>query len=259
MSNQTWTSLETQNPQSWSIPSPNPSVVGVGIALLLLGTGVFTHLTRQRQSAPRSTATRQVLQWIGQARSLANAQQYEQAIAVYEQGLREYPNDYRLWQEHGLQLAKLQQFERAIVSYDRATKLCHQPGFLAHERGDALLSLKRYEEALASLTLFLRHAPNSSHILGDIGFAQHQLGRHEEALRSLDRAIKYGQQDRASIQQAYTYQIESFRQLGQLQSALQTAQKASQRYPEEKTFITQKAELQRILAIDLIHEPQKES
>jgi tetratricopeptide (TPR) repeat protein len=231
MSTQTFTTVEDHSPQV--VPSTPPPAIALTF-LILLSAIITWSLTRDRPN--------QSLQWLSQGKDLERTQQYQQAIALYDQGIAHYPNDYRLWHERGLALAKLQQFEAAIASYDRAYQIRPTQRDLSHERGDAPLQLKRYEEAIASFDTYLRYAPNVAHILADKGYALFQLHRYKEALSSLNQALKVGHQDPFSIRYAHYYQIETLRHLGQLEAALISSQIATQKHPNER-LKTQQTEL----------------
>ncbi|UBF25693.1 tetratricopeptide repeat protein [Kovacikia minuta CCNUW1] len=190
----------------------------------------------------------QALQWVSYAKELERSQQYEAAVAVFDQGLRHHPQDFRLWHERGLVLAKLQRFEDAIQSYDRAYQLRPHDRDLAHERGDTLLELERYEEAIAAFNTYLQRAPGNPHILTDQGYALYHLKRYEEALEMFNQVLKSAERDRDSRIRAHYYQIESLRQLGQLDAALLSSQQAIKQYPEE-FFKVQHEELQQQISI----------
>lgn len=226
MSNNSFT---TSEPASTPIAiSPTSPIVGWGIVLVAFGIAIGSQALRKNRlhselDPYQPLPFTQPLQWLGYGKQLENAKNLEGAIAVYEQGLKQHPNEFRLWHERGLALAKHQRFEAAIESYDRAYELRPDCRDLAHERGDALLQLGRYEEAIVSLEFYLRYVRESAHISSDIGMALYRLGRYEEALRSLNTAIGSAQRDPYSLTQARYYQIESLRQLGRLNEALQAA------------------------------------
>ncbi len=268
MSKQTFTILDHSTPQGLESLSPALPGLGWGVALILLGGVVGWQISRQRRSPgiaqelrvpsikslknsefsesvlPRFT---QALQWIAYAKEKERSQHYEDAIGIYNRGLSDHPDDFRLWHERGLLLAKLQRFEMAIESYDRAFALQPKQRDLAHERGDALLQLERYEEAIASLDMFLRYVPGNAHGLTDRGFAYYQLERYEEALQSLNQVLKTERRDRISLMRAHYYQIEALRQLGQFKAALESSQIAIEQHPEE-FFKAQYNDLKRQLA-----------
>lgn len=234
MSRRTFTSSESSNPSNpITLDSP---IVGWGIVLIAFGIALGSRALRKPQSQTSSepVAFTQALQWLGHGKQLENTKDLEGAIAVYEQGLKQHPNDFRLWHERGLALAKHQRFEAALESYDRAYALRPDCRDLAHERGDALLQLGRYEEAIASLNLYLRYVPNSAHVLGDLGFAHYQIGRYEEALKLLNSAISNAHADLYSMDYARHYQIKTLEKLGQLRQAMQAAQIAMKNNPDFK-------------------------
>lgn len=246
MSNNLFT---TSEPSSTPIViSPNSPIVGWGIVLIAFGIALGSQALRKDRSQPELDPYQplpftQPLQWLGYGKQLENAKNLEGAIAVYEQGLKQHPNEFRLWHERGLALAKHQRFEAALESYDRAYELRPDCRDLAHERGDALLQLGRYEDAIASLEFYLRYVRESAHISSDIGMAQYRLGRYEDALRSLNAAINSAQRDPYSLTQARYYQIESLRQLGRLNEAFQAA-KAGMRESADPYFKAQYEALQ---------------
>lgn len=223
MSTETITTVDQHSPQFISA-SPPPAIA---LGLLILFSAIITWSFARRRPI-------QSIQWLSQGKDLERAQQYPQAIALYDQAITHYPNDYRLWHERGLALAKLQQFEAAIASYDRAYQLRPTQRDLSHERGDALLQLRRYEEAIVSFDTYLRYDPNSTHILADKGYALFQLQRYEEALLPLNQVLKSGHRDPFSIRYAHYYQIETLRRLGQLQAALKSSQVATQQHPDKR-------------------------
>ena len=241
-----------------------PPTAGWGIVLILLSGVVGWQMIRHRalkktQGASLQKSTEdvgavqprftQALQWIAYAKEQERSQHYEAAIATYNRGLSDYPDDFRLWHERGLALAKLQQFELAIKSYDRAYALQPKQRDLAHERGDALLQLERYEEAIASLDTFLRYDPGNAHVLTDRGYAYYQLNRYEQALQSLNQVLKTERRDRSSLIRAHYYQIETLRQLGRFGAALRSSQEAMQQHSEE-LFRAQHDALKRQIADD---------
>jgi len=230
--------LRASEPTSPQPIQPAPSTTIALSFFIFLGAIVAWSYSRQRPL--------QALQWLSRGKALEHTQQYASAIALYDQGITHYPNDYRLWHERGLALAKLQRFEDAIASYDRAYQLRPSQRDLSHERGDALLQLKRYEEAIASFDTYLRYAPDIAHILADKGYALFQLQRYEEALQPLNQVLKSEHQDTVSICYAHYYQIETLRQLGQLQAALKSSQLATQQHSDQRLQLQQEKLLQQM-------------
>ncbi len=249
MSEDIFSTQEIEKPQDSGNTLYTSPVVGWGLVILLMAVISWLARKRDRSATQNSKTTSngassfgqqpdqlrftQALQWVSYGKELERSKQYKEAVAVYDQGLRQHPNDFHLWHERGLALAKLQQFEEAIKSYDRAYELRPTYRDLAHERGDTLLELGRYEEAINAFDTYLRYAPGTAHILTDRGYALYHLGHYEEALRSFDQVFKEIRQDRDSVVQAHFYQIESLYQLGQLEAAFQSSQKAMKQYPTD--------------------------
>lgn len=174
----------------------------------------------------------QPLQCLAYGKQLERAGLYEAALAVYESGLQDYPNDFRLWHERGLVLAKLQRFEAAIASYDQAYQINPRQRDLAHERGDALLQLGRYSEAIDSFDIYLKYDAHNPHILADRGYALMRLGCYEAALDSLEQVLNNNRWNRNAQIYARRYHIEALRQSGQLKAALESARIAMKQHPE---------------------------
>lgn len=264
MSDSIFTILEREHSQDIHAAQPSAPLMGWGIALLCLGIWIGRQMQRQPAStaAKASTVDRsnftQALQWVSYGKALERQEHYEDAIAVYDQGLERHPNDYRLWHERGLAFAKLQQFEAALESFDCAYRLRPKDGDLAHERGDTLLQLERYEDAIASFDIYLRYHPDNSHVLTDRGYALCQLGRFDEALHCLNRVLKNERRDRETVALAHFHQIEVLRHSGHLEAALQSVQQAMTRYPAEH-FATQQEHIRQQIAASLMAPDMTES
>ena len=251
MSNPTFTIAAPQPSHHPNLPAPLVHLGEWSIALLVIAG--MSWLVRRKRSLPINRAPSnqsfdwlgleslnfsQPMQWVSYGKQIERSQQFLVAVAVYDRGLRDYPNDFHLWHERGLALAKLQQFEAALASYDRAYQIRPEHRDLGHERGDTLLQLGRYQEAVASFDIFLKYVPNkahlsAAHVLADRGYALFQLGRYSEAVRSLKPVLKdkRGRDARAYARYYYT---EALRQSGQLEAALQSAQAAMKQHPEER-------------------------
>jgi predicted Zn-dependent protease len=250
------TTLQDSSPQQPTIIPTLDASVGLGFVFLVVSGVVGWWLFHPRSSVrkPQSGTTAlpssldanktpqpsvssakfaQAIQWVAAGKALEKAEQYEEAIALYSDGLRHHPQDFRLWHEQGLAYAKLERFEMALACYDRAYALNPTQRDLAHERGDTLLQLERYEEAIAAFDVYLRYAPNIAHILADRGYALYKLQRYEEALQLLNTVLKTGKEDRNAVIHAHYYQIATLQQLGHLEAALQSGAQAIKSYSHD--------------------------
>ena len=96
----------------------------------------------------------------------------------------------QLWFEQGNILAVDQDFDSAIASYDNAISLkpdLHQAWF---NRGLALSALDQHEAAIASYDNAISLKPNLHKAWNHRGLALDTLGRHEAAIASYDKAIE---------------------------------------------------------------------
>jgi tetratricopeptide (TPR) repeat protein len=240
-----------QTPQMPSAPALSPLLVHLaGYATLLILITAITRWVRRKRAAPQVTLASELadtqidtqtldslrfaqpLQCLAYGKQLERAGLYEAALAVYESGLQDYSNDFRLWHERGLVLAKLQRFEAAIASYDQAYQINPRQRDLAHERGDALLQLGRYSEAIDSFDIYLKYDAHNPHILADRGYALMRLGCYEAALNSLEQVLNNNRWNRNAQIYARRYHIEALRQSGQLKAALESARIAMKQHPE---------------------------
>ncbi|WP_190554317.1 tetratricopeptide repeat protein [Trichocoleus sp. FACHB-591] len=279
MARQTFTGLESQDFRDWEA-TPTLANSDWSVVVFILGLSLGWHLAGYRRRAaadPPATGDTanpeaepdlepqdltelpftQAIQWLAYGKDLEQADQYETAIAVYAEGLKRFPRNFRLWHEQGLALAKLQRFEEAIASYDRAYELRPRDPSLAHERGDTLLQLERYEEAITAFDIYLKYTPDSEHIRSDRGYALYQLGCYEEALQWLNPIVQSQSSDRYSVRHAHFYQINCLWQLGELETALKSCREAMRQYPDSCFKEQQEALRQRIADLTSDAEPSK--
>jgi len=118
-------------------------------------------------------------------------QDYNKAIASYDQALKFKPDDYKAWNNRGIALKNLERFEEAIASYDQALKFKPDDHLAWNNRGNALLNLERFEEAIASYDQALKFKPDYHQAWNNRGIVLGNLGRFEEAIASYDQALKF--------------------------------------------------------------------
>ncbi|MBF2029833.1 MAG: tetratricopeptide repeat protein [Oscillatoriales cyanobacterium C42_A2020_001] len=260
MSDPVFTLLQQEQSQDAAPFAPSAPAISWGIILLFVGVLIGRRIRQQppaseKGHSPHQLTFTQALQWVSYGKELERKEQYEAAIAVYDRGLNQHPNDFRLWHERGLALAKLQRFEQALESFNHAYALRPNDRDLAHERGDTLLQLEQFEQAIASFDRYLKYDPDSAHILADRGYALYRLDRYEEALRSLNQVLKVERRDRYSLIRAHYYQIESLRQLGQLEAALHSSQNAIAQHSDEH-FVAQHQAIQQQISQAITNQEQ---
>lgn len=222
-------------------PSLPPAVLwGGGFWVLVIGLVMGKQLFKPKaSSAPAQLPDldqlnfQQAMQWLGFGKQLEGAKQYEAAVSVYDKGLAQYPDDYRLWHEKGLALARLERFAEALACYNSALKLKPDDPGLLHERADTLLELEQYDQAIAGFDRCLRYSPGLGHFLIDRGYALLHLKRPQAAQENLRQALQSPQLSPQEIRRARYYYIEALKLNGQLAEALTQSQAALSKHPED--------------------------
>jgi tetratricopeptide (TPR) repeat protein len=131
-------------------------------------------------------AGRGVAALCARARSLAAEKRFDDALALYEEGLRLEPDDISAHNGRGLMLERLGRFDEALACYERVAAI--DPAIpAAHcNRGNVLSRLRRFEEALASYDRALAIRPDYPAALNNRAWALQEafeLGGLGEAKR----------------------------------------------------------------------------
>ena len=121
---------------------------------------------------------------------LARVARYDEAMAVYDASLEEFPGNTDLLYARGMLAVKLDRLDilerdmRAIISRepDNADAL-NGLGYTLADRTD------RYEEAYALIKRAFELKPEDHYIVDSLGWVLHRMGRHQEALVQLRRAM----------------------------------------------------------------------
>jgi len=117
------------------------------------------------------------------------SEQYERAIASYDEALKHQPNQDGAWNNRGIALGKLERYEEAIASYDEALRI-NPDDDVWHKRGLAFAELEQYTEEIDSYNQALAVNPNNDWVLNSRGYALFELNRCQEAIADFDQAIR---------------------------------------------------------------------
>ncbi|MFM2061456.1 MAG: hypothetical protein RLZZ507_1126 [Cyanobacteriota bacterium] len=128
--------------------------------------------------------------WYNRGHALLNLGNNEKAILSYEQALKFKPDDYSAWYNRGNALRNLGNNEEAILSYEQALKFAPNDHYTWYNRGNTLRILKRNKEAILSYDQALKFKPNDYYAWNNRGIALRNLGKYEEAILSYDQALK---------------------------------------------------------------------
>lgn len=88
--------------------------------------------------------------WFNKGVALARLEQWQEAIASYDQALEFDPQYFDAQYWRSFPLLYLERDEEALASFDQAIELQPENGEIWFYRGDVLSNLARYEEAIAS-------------------------------------------------------------------------------------------------------------
>ncbi len=128
----------------------------------------------------------------------------------------------------GLALHIKRRFEEALAIYDAGLRLAPDAAELRNGRGVALLELRRPTEARDEFLRALKADPDCLDALGNLGNALFKLNRPEEALAAYDRALKIVP-DNAQL---HTNRAIALRRLDRPQEALMSAARAIAAQPD---------------------------
>jgi tetratricopeptide (TPR) repeat protein len=101
-------------------------------------------------NASNQVATNEAGDWFNQGVQQDQSEDFEGAIASYNQALEIQPDLYEAWFNKGNVFAKLGRFEEAITAYDKAIEFQPNLHEAWHNRGNVLSNLGRLDEANAS-------------------------------------------------------------------------------------------------------------
>jgi tetratricopeptide (TPR) repeat protein len=120
----------------------------------------------------------------------AAAQEYEDAVASYEQALKIKADYHQAWNFRGYALGKLGRNEDAVASYKQALEIKADYHQAWNNLGNALVKLGRNEDAVASYDQVVKIKPDYHYAWNNRGYALGKLGRNEDAVASYDQAVK---------------------------------------------------------------------
>ena len=162
----------------------------IRIAVLLAERGELD-AARRHLHGIRSENTQEAMRIDhAEAGLLTRAARYDEAMAVYDASLEEFPGNSDLLYARGMLAVKMDRLDllerdmRAIISRepDNADAL-NALGYTLADRTD------RYEEAYALIKRAIELKPDDHYIVDSLGWVLHRMGRHQEALTQLRRAM----------------------------------------------------------------------
>ncbi|MGJ3254509.1 MAG: protein kinase domain-containing protein [Elainellaceae cyanobacterium] len=131
---------------------------------------------------------------LNQADRLREAEEYQQAIALYDQVISQNPDIPDAYWGRCYSLNKLQQPEPALQACNQALALDPSNAQALWSKGHALEQLQRYDDALGVYDQLIALRPDFAHAWNNKGTALLSIDRPGDALESFDRALNLNPQ-----------------------------------------------------------------
>lgn len=128
--------------------------------------------------------------WFDHGCNLYDLEQYETAIAAFEQVIELDSEHFEAWFSRSAILHRLERYEEAIASYTRAIEISPDYSSAWFNRGSALWHLGQYAEALRDYDKTLELEPDNPDVWANRVGVLNALGRYDEAEVSNARAIR---------------------------------------------------------------------
>jgi len=117
-------------------------------------------------------------------------QDYQRAIADYDQAISLNPNDASAYYNRGLARYKLEDYQGAIADYNQAISLNPNDASAYYNRGKAKYELKDYQGAIADYTQAIKINPNDADAYINRGKAKRNLDDLQGAIADYNQAIR---------------------------------------------------------------------
>jgi len=137
----------------------------------------------KRAQFPKSKA-----QWLSEGYARYRAQQYQDALAAFNQALQLDAEHALAYYWKGLALFHLNHLERALAAFDEAIRCEPRYPMAYNERGNVLYRLERYGEAVAAYTMAIHLNPHYALAYRNKGVALDALRMPRKALLMRQRA-----------------------------------------------------------------------
>lgn len=161
------------------------------------------------------------------ARTLVQQQQWDSAIAHYQNVLKQHPDWGEAYLELGNIFLDLEQWLNAVHCYQQAVKCQPQIPQAYHKLGDGFSKLQRWQEAVTAYQQAIELNPNFAWSYNNLGDGLLQLGFWEEAATAYQQGIELN----PDFALSYHNLGDVYSELQQWQEAIIAYQQAIQRDP----------------------------
>jgi len=126
---------------------------------------------------------------MSQARDLMAAKDYDSAIRIYDDLLRQYPDNYTVWNMLGIALQQIGQVDAARSAYARATKLNPKFAEAYNNVGTTWYQEQKFGRALRAYQKSVAMNPYLASAYSNMGCAYFSEKKYPQALAAFNRAI----------------------------------------------------------------------
>jgi serine/threonine protein kinase/Tfp pilus assembly protein PilF len=128
--------------------------------------------------------------WLGKATALSHLKQYEEMLRICERGLQVRQSFY-FWNCKGLALEGLEEYERAIAAYNEAIKRMPEFFEATNNRGEAYAKLNKTEKAIADFERAIQISEEKSFVSwNNLGKLYYQQQEYDKSIHAYQQAIK---------------------------------------------------------------------
>ena len=162
----------------------------IRVAVLFAEGGDLEAARRHLHGMRSENAGETVRIYSAEAGLLTRAERYDEAMAVYDASLAEFPGNSNLLYARGMLAVEMDRLD--LLERDMRDILSREP-----DNADALNALgytladrtDRYDEAYVLIKRAVELKPADHYIVDSLGWVLYRMGRHEEALVQLRRAM----------------------------------------------------------------------
>lgn len=179
--------------------------------------------------------------YVALGKLLSEENRWDEALALYQQGIAHHPDQGDLYRGLGLAQDRLANRAAAILSYQRAVQLKPEQPLWVYGTLGALLNQQQDWPALVQLhTQAIQIYPDQSDLYRELGFAQEQIADVAGEIQSYQQAIEIAVQPLW----VYTTLIDLLSRQAEDHRAIESCLKGLAAYPDEGELVRRLQQLQ---------------
>ena len=124
-----------------------------------------------------------------QANEFSDQEEYEEAIALYDDAIRLKSDFVEAYYHRGKAKYELKQYKAAIYDYDNALRLKPDNTSVYFDRGKAKCALGQYKSMITDYNMVIQFTPDYVSAYFNRGLAKYKLDQHDAAITDFDEAI----------------------------------------------------------------------